>query len=143
MFMKKHNTRYIQSQIFLNKFERWLRARIFLVISGFINLKMDLRWSKTRKFNKQTHQSLCFQEFLYMCIQHTVILSYLCKWKCPKWLFFVVKRYTLREAKKWRYAVRNAKIERYTERKGGGGVSPSVLKYSSLLCCYRLHSYYQ
>jgi len=65
----------------------------------------------------------CFQELLYMCIQHTVILSTLCKWKRPKWLFFVVKRYAVREAKKRRYAVRNAKIERYAVRKGEGGVT--------------------
>ena len=58
-----------------------------------------------------------------MCIQHTVILTSLCKWKRPKWLFFVVKWYAVREAKKWRYAVRNAKIERYAVRKGGGGVT--------------------
>ena len=38
-------------------------------------------------------------------------------------VFFVVKRYTVREAKKWRYAVRNAKIERYAVRKGGGDVT--------------------
>ena len=57
-----------------------------------------------------------------MCIQHPVILTSLCKWKRSKWLFFVVKRYAVREAKKWRYAVRNAKIKRYAVRKGGGGV---------------------
>ena len=60
---------------------------------------------------------------MYMCIPDTVILSSLCKWKRPKWLFFVVKRYTVREEKKWWYAVRNAKIERYAVRKGGGGVT--------------------
>ena len=59
-----------------------------------------------------------------MCIQHIVILSSLCKWKRPKWLFFVVKRYAVREAKKWRYAVRKAKIGRYAVRKGGGGCHP-------------------
>jgi len=53
-----------------------------------------------------------------MCIQHTVILT-LCKWKRPKWLFFAVKRYAVREAKKLRYAVRNAKM-RYAVRKGVG-----------------------
>jgi len=58
-----------------------------------------------------------------MCIQHTVILTSLYKWKRPKWLFFVVKRYAVREAEKWRYAVRNAKIEWYAVRKGGGGVT--------------------
>ena len=55
-----------------------------------------------------------------MCIQHTVILKSLCKWKRPKWLFFVFKRYAVREAKKWRYAVRNAKVELYAVNKGGG-----------------------
>jgi len=37
---------------------------------------------------------------------------------------FVVIRFALREAKKWRYTVRNAKIGRYAVRKGEG-VSPS------------------
>ena len=32
---------------------------------------------------------------------------------------FVVKRYAVREAKKWRYAVRNAKIDWYARGKGG------------------------
>jgi len=59
-----------------------------------------------------------------MCIQHTVIVTSLCKWKRPKWLFFVVKRYAVREAKTWWYAVHNAKIERYAVRKGGGGCHP-------------------
>jgi len=43
-------------------------------------------------------------------MQQTVILSSLCKWKCPKWLFFVVKRYAVREAKIGRYAVRKGKV---------------------------------
>jgi len=39
---------------------------------------------------------------------------------------FVVKRYAvdLREAEKWRYAVRKAKIGGYEVRKGGGGCHP-------------------
>jgi len=36
---------------------------------------------------------------------------------------FVVKRYAVREAKKWWYAVRNAKIVRYAVHKGGGDVT--------------------
>ena len=36
---------------------------------------------------------------------------------------FAVKRQAVREAKKWWYAVRDAKIERYAVRKGGGGVT--------------------
>jgi len=36
---------------------------------------------------------------------------------------FVVKRYAVCEAEKWRYAVRKAKIGRYAVRKGGGGVT--------------------
>jgi len=59
-----------------------------------------------------------------MCMQHIVILSSLCNWKRPKWLFFVVKWYAVREAKKWRYTVRKAKIWRYAVRKGGGGCHP-------------------
>jgi len=65
-----------------------------------------------------------------MCIQHTVILSSFCKWKRPKWLFFVVKRYAVREAKKWRYAVRNAKIKRYA---GGGGVTLWYLMHNTVV----------
>jgi len=63
-----------------------------------------------------------------MCIQHNVILTSLCKWKRPKWLFFVVKRYAVRQAKKWRYAVRNAKIERYAVRNGGGACHPLIIR---------------
>ena len=44
----------------------------------------------------------------------------------PKMVVFVVKRYSVREAKKWRYAVRNAKIDRYAVRNGGGGCHPHV-----------------
>jgi len=36
---------------------------------------------------------------------------------------FVVERYAVREAKKWRYTVRKAKIGRFAVRKGGGGVT--------------------
>jgi len=39
---------------------------------------------------------------------------------------FVVKRYAVREAKKWRYAVRKTKIRRYAVRKGGGGCHPQL-----------------
>ena len=54
----------------------------------------------------------------------------------PKIVVFVVKRYAVREAKKWRYAVRKTQIERYAVRKGGGGVSPScILSY----VCKREH----
>ena len=62
----------------------------FGVISAFINWNMGLGMSKSRKFYKQTHQSSCFQELLYMCIQHTVILTSLCKWRRPKWLFLLL-----------------------------------------------------
>jgi len=44
---------------------------------------------------------------------------------------FVVKRYAVREAKKWRYAVRKAQIERYAVRKGVGGVTLSDFLYSN------------
>jgi len=44
-------------------------------------------------------------------------------------VFFVVKRYAVREVKKWRYAVRNAKIKRYAVRKGGGGCHPHKYFY--------------
>ena len=39
-------------------------------------------------------------------------------------VFFVVKRYAVREAEKWRYAVRKAKIGRYAVRQGGGECHP-------------------
>ena len=51
-------------------------------------------------------------------MQQTVILSSLLKWKRKTMVVFVVKRYAVREAENWQYAV----------RKGGGmGVSPSCL----------------
>ena len=31
-----------------------------------------------------------FVHVLYMCMQHTVILSSLCKWKRPKWLILLL-----------------------------------------------------
>jgi len=106
---------------------RSLRSRFFGDISAFLNLNMDFGRSKYRKFNKQTHQTYCFQELLYMCIQHTVILTSLCKWKRPKWLllFFVVKRYAVREAKQM--AVRSTQSQNRAVRstQGGRGVSPS------------------
>jgi len=54
-----------------------------------------------------------------MCMQHTVILSSLCKWKHQKWLLLLLNgmQYATKE---WRYAVHKAKVERY---KGGGGVT--------------------
>ena len=93
--MQKHNTRDIQNKKELTLFfARLLSSRLFWVISPFIKLNIDFRRSKSRKFNKQTHQRY------YMCMRHTVNLFSLCKWKRPKWLFFfVVKRYAVREAK--------------------------------------------
>ena len=41
----------------------------------------------------------------------------------PKNGCFVVKRYAVCEAKKWRYEVREAKIGRYAVRNGGGCVT--------------------
>jgi len=55
-------------------------------------------------------------------------------WGC---LFFVVKRYAVREAKKWRSAVRNAKIERYAVRKGG--CHPRVLGALTMGFQWALH----
>jgi len=60
-------------------------------------------------------------------MQHTVILSSLCKWKRQKMVVFVVKQYAVREAEQWRYAVRKAKIGRYAVRQGGGGVTLILL----------------
>ena len=62
-----------------------------------------------------------------MCMEHTVYLSSLCKWKHTKWLFFVVKRYAVREAKKWRYAVRKAKNRAVC--KGVGGYHPHSMSF--------------
>jgi len=61
----------------------------------------------------------------YQCKQQTVTASFSCKWKRQKMVVIVVKRYAVREAEKWRYAVglRKAKIGRYAVRKGRGGVS--------------------
>ena len=44
---------------------------------------------------------------------------------------FVVKRYAVREAEKWRYAVHKAKIGRYAVRKGGGGVTLIIISIPS------------
>jgi len=58
---------------------------------------------------------------------------------------FVVKRYAVCESKKWRYAVRNAKIEQYAVRKGGGGCHPletrikdtgGEMKWVDVCCVY-------
>jgi len=62
-----------------------------------------------------------------MCMQQTVILSSLCKWKRQKMVVFVFKRYAVREAEKWWYAVRKAKIGRYAVRQGGGGCHPQPM----------------
>jgi len=43
-------------------------------------------------------------------------------------IVFVVKRYAVRDAKKWRYAVRKANIWRYAVRKERGGVTLIVKK---------------
>ena len=51
-------------------------------------------------------------------------------------MFFVVKRCTVCEAKKWRYAVRNAKIGQYVVRKVGGGVTLGVA-----MACHRTVNY--
>ena len=45
---------------------------------------------------------------------------------------FVVKWYAVREAKTWRYAVLNAKIERYAVRKGEGGVTLNYCKMNQV-----------
>jgi len=62
-----------------------------------------------------------------MCMQHTVILSSLCKWEHQKWLLLLLNgmQYATKE---WRYAVQKAKVERYK----GGGVSPSLLTKTSI-----------
>ena len=89
----------------------------------------------TYKLYGLPHKKVSKKVFLNLQISHLaspiliIILSSLCKWKQPKWLFLFVKRYAVRKAKQM--AVRNAKIERYAVHKGGG-VSPSVLiKFNS------------
>jgi len=49
---------------------------------------------------------------------------------------FVVKRYAVRESKKWRYTVRNAKIGWYAVRNGGGGVTLTLHVSYYMLCLY-------
>jgi len=44
---------------------------------------------------------------------------------------FVVKRYAVREAEKWRYTERKAKIGRYAVRKGGGGVTLIIYRITT------------
>ena len=53
-----------------------------------------------------------------------------------KMLVFVVKRYAVRKAEKWRYAVRKAKIGRYAvgPTQGGRGVSPSHFDIAYSFC---------
>jgi len=43
-------------------------------------------------------------------------------------VFVVVKRYAVREAKKWRYEVRKAKVGRHALTQGGGGCHPHPCK---------------
>jgi len=50
-----HVTYPVQTQI--TQITIFLRARLFWVMSAFINLNIDFGMSKSRKFNKQTHQS--------------------------------------------------------------------------------------
>jgi len=56
-FYQETQTRDIQSQITLKQIARSLLSRFFGVISAFINFNIDLGRSKSRVFNKQTHQS--------------------------------------------------------------------------------------
>ena len=64
-----------------------------------------------------------------MCMQHIVIVSSLCKWKRPKWLFFVVKRYAVRDAQKM--AVRSTQGQNRAVRstQGGRGCHPQLSLY--------------
>jgi len=63
----------------------------------------------------------------------------------PKWLGFFVKRYAVREAKKWRYAVRKAKIggTQYAREEGSEDfvenlyfLGTNVLSVSTLILWY-------
>jgi len=58
IFIKKHNKGDMYTKLNNCIFSRDRFARVFWgVISAFINLNIDLRRPKTRKSNKQTHQS--------------------------------------------------------------------------------------
>ena len=105
-FIKNHSKHHIQSKKNSKLFARSLRSRLFGVISAFIKINIDLGISKTRKSNKQKHQIWRLQEWLYMCTQHTVILSS-CKWNCHKKGYFVVKRYAVRKgmSPSWKWIV--------------------------------------
>ena len=46
-------------------------------------------------------------------------------------VFLLLKGTQYARPKKWRYAVRNAKIEQYAVRKGGGGCHPHTFQYIS------------
>jgi len=73
-------------------------------------------------------------------MQHTVILSSLCK--SQKNVVFVVKRYVVRKAKQWRNAVLNAKMRRYAVRKGGGSPFIQCRVWSELNALKRRVNYF-
>jgi len=56
-YQETQQTRDIQSQITLKQIARSLLSRFFGVISALFNFNIDLGRSKSRIFNKQTHQS--------------------------------------------------------------------------------------
>ena len=124
IFIKNHSKRDIQSQITLLFFPRSLRSRLLGVISAFININIDWGISKTRKSNKQTHQIQRLQEWLYMCTQHTVILSSLCKWNCQQLLFCY---YTVRSTRGQNMAVRSTQGRNRASQITQGGVTLMVM----------------
>ena len=63
---------------------------------------------------------------LVLCVQRLLLANTLSSkglMQLPKMVDFVVKRYAVCKAKKWRYAVRKAKIGWYPVQMGGGGAT--------------------
>ena len=85
---------------------------------------MTLRGQKLGNItSKHINANNCKNERTCACNRLSFYLLYV-NGNAKKMVVFVVKRYTVREAEKWRYTVRKAKIGRYAVRQGGGGCHP-------------------
>ena len=65
-----------------------------------------------------------------MCVQHTGILSALCKWERQKMFVFVV---TVRSTRGQKMAVRSTQGQNRAVRKRVGGVTLNIAKYESIM----------
>ena len=118
-------------------FSRARFERAFLVIKTFIKLNIGFGTSKTRKSNKQTIQSK--NECTYAC---NILSFYLLYPNEKANNGFVVKRYVVREAKKWQYEVRKAKLQTCIIATFIGGWMPDKTPAQKLtLTCNNLPKY--